>query len=88
MNEQSNEQYKPIDKEIINHPPHYTRSIECIDCIAAVVEHMHNEYAFLAGQVIKYLYRCTDKGHFTEDLLKAQWYMNRLADKATAPPKF
>lgn len=88
MNEQSNEQYKPIDKEIINHPPYYTRSVECIDCIAAVVEHMHNEYAFLAGQVIKYLYRCTDKGHFTEDLLKAQWYMNRLVDKATAPPKF
>lgn len=49
MNEQSNEQYKPIDKEIVNHPPHYTRSIECIDCIAAVVEHMHNECAFLAG---------------------------------------
>lgn len=49
---------------------------------------MHNECAFLAGQVIKYLYRCTDKGQFTEDLLKAQWYMNRLVDKVTAPPKF
>ena len=48
MNEVNN-----VVNDVVNHPSHYTRDIECIDCIKVIVEHLNGEEAFLAGQVIK-----------------------------------
>lgn len=70
-------------EDLINKPNHYrTGKVECIDCIASVVSLYNGEFAFLAGQVVKYLYRANSKGTFTQDLKKAQYYMNRLVKLA------
>lgn len=82
MNEVNN-----VVNDVVNHPSHYTRDIECIDCIKVIVEHLNGEEAFLVGQVVKYLYRCNDKGYFLQDLKKAQWYMNRLVDEISSKYK-
>lgn len=67
--------------DMVNHPPHYNKpgKIECIKCIEAITDGYSGQFAYLAGQVVKYLYRANDKGHFTQDIEKAKWYMDRLA---------
>lgn len=58
----------------IDHPAHYTgRDIgyECID----ITQHQ----TFLAGNVIKYLWRYKAKGHPDEDLRKARWYATKAS---------
>jgi hypothetical protein len=65
--------------DIINHPAHYTHSaIEPID----VIEEWG--LGFHLGQVIKYLARAGRKGPRLEDLLKAQFYLNRAVDNERA----
>lgn len=66
----------------VNHPSHYTAGgVECIDAIgAAICKYSHPIDAWLAGQVIKYLWRAPLKGKYAEDLKKAQFYLNRLVD--------
>lgn len=70
------------DKDMVNHPPHYTSSdakcskckhpIECID-VTRTME-------FVQGNAIKYLWRYKDKNGL-QDLLKAQWYLNDLIEQ-------
>lgn len=72
-----------IMPDMVNHPPHYTsskRGIECISAIYACVDGYkeHPTIAWLVGQVIKYLWRAPFKGHFSEDLRKAQFYMDEI----------
>lgn len=75
-------------EDLINKPNHYrTGKVECIDCIASVVSLYNGEFAFLAGQVVKYLYRANSKGTFVQDLKKAQYYMNRLVKLASKTNK-
>ena len=58
--------------DMVNHPPHYTQgSYEVI----SVIEDW--ELDFHLGSVVKYIARAKHKGHELEDLLKAQWYLNR-----------
>lgn len=66
----------------VNHPAHYTAgSIEVIDLIENVVGTMKDPVAaYLTGQALKYLCRWDKKGG-TEDLKKAEWYLNRLIRK-------
>nr|DAD57967.1 MAG TPA: nucelotide kinase [Caudoviricetes sp.] len=66
----------------VNHPSHYTAGgVECIDAIgAAICMYSYPIDAWLAGQVIKYLWRAPLKGKYAEDLKKAQFYLNRLVD--------
>ena len=62
----------------VDHPSHYNAGkIECID---AIKESMSPEQykGFLKGQVVKYLWRYEHKGKPTEDLKKAEWYLERL----------
>lgn len=74
--------------DMVNHPQHYkTGKIECIDCIASVVEMYDGEQAYDVGQVIKYLYRAPTKMNFMQDLKKAQWYLNRLIKIASKENK-
>ena len=52
-------------------PEHYTQGIECIDYITS------KNMSFLEGNVVKYVTRYRMKNGL-EDLLKAQWYLERL----------
>jgi hypothetical protein len=56
----------------VNHPSHYKYGgIETIDFIEA------KELGYNLGNVVKYITRSDHKGNRKEDLLKAQWYLNR-----------
>ena len=61
-----------MDKDIINHPPHYTAHPSGIECIQ-VTEHMN----FCLGNAVKYIWRADLKHDAIEDLKKAVWYVNR-----------
>ncbi len=52
-------------------PTHYRRHPSGIECIE-VTRHMN----FNIGNAIKYLWRYMDKGDPTENLKKAQWYID------------
>jgi hypothetical protein len=59
-------------QDTVNHPPHYkVGGIETIDFIEA------KKLAYNLGNVVKYITRAGHKGNRKEDLLKAQWYLNR-----------
>ena len=60
----------------VNNPTHYTGEVECIE---AIKSSMSNESfkGYLKGNIIKYIWRYERKNG-TEDLLKAEWYNNRL----------
>jgi hypothetical protein len=62
----------------VDHPSHYQGDIECIDAIASALN--KDEYiGFLKGNIIKYIWREEKKGHLN-DLLKAQWYLDKLCN--------
>ena len=64
--------YSTPKADNVNHPAHYkTGGIETIDFIEAKNLNYH------LGNVIKYITRADHKGNRKEDLLKAQWYLNR-----------
>lgn len=83
------EDEKPVyTPDTVNHPSHYTSGgIECIDAMKAMLggyeqEQMQTRYYwhFLAGQVLKYLWRWPLKESPLQDLKKAYWYLGRLID--------
>lgn len=57
--------------DFVNHPPHYLKHPEGIECIQ-VTRHM----SFNLGNAIKYIWRSPYKGENIEDLKKAIWYIN------------
>lgn len=67
-------------EDMVNHPAHYTSGgIECIDAIyAALCKYDDPIDAWLAGQVIKYVWRAPLKGKYKEDIRKAKFYLDRL----------
>ena len=68
-------------------PKHYTQGpIECIDAIDAMVGGRGRMDTYRA-MIVKYIWRCFDKGDTVTDLKKARWYINRLiaeVEKETA----
>lgn len=65
----------------VNHPAYYQsqRGIECIDAIMAMTGDMvDGDEAFLAGTIMKYIWRYQNKDNPIQDLEKAQWYLNKL----------
>lgn len=66
-----------VDKiDMVNSPPHYNEAgIECIDALAAALGDGFEFY--LQGNIMKYLWRYRYKNG-TEDLKKAQWYLDKL----------
>lgn len=56
----------------VNHPKHYTSHPSGVECIT-ITEHM----GFNLGNAMKYIWRADEKGNDLEDLMKAQWYLNR-----------
>lgn len=64
----------------VNHPSHYTTGgIECIEAIKASMTAMAFA-GYLKGNILKYLWRYEKKIAPVEDLLKAQWYLNKLIE--------
>lgn len=65
----------------VNHPEHYCYGgIETIEYIRAKLS--PDEYrGYMKGSVLKYLSRAGHKDDATQDLKKAQWYLNRLIEE-------
>lgn len=69
------------DKEMINHPPHYTvGKVECIDAIESATTCLQGIEAVCTANIIKYVWRWKFKNG-VEDLEKAKWYLNKLIEK-------
>ena len=68
-----------MKKDMVNQPPHYNQDkIECIDAIESATNSGFEFY--LQGVIIKYLWRYRYKGKPTEDLRKAEWYLQKLIE--------
>jgi hypothetical protein len=67
----------------VNSPSHYTKGrIEAIEVIEDVVAGAPEPVVgYLVGQCLKYLLRAWHKDQAGQDLLKAQWYLNRAIAK-------
>lgn len=67
------------EEDMVNNPPHYNKAgVECIDAIAAATGDGYEYY--LQGNIMKYLWRYRYKNG-TEDLKKAQWYLDKLVEE-------
>lgn len=67
--------YGPSEiKEVVQHPMHYNKGIECWDYIIS-----HN-MGFLEGNIVKYVTRYKTKNG-REDLLKAKEYLDKLLEQ-------
>lgn len=68
----------------MSNPYHYNHSgIEAIAAIEASMSEMEF-LGYLKGNTLKYLWRYQYKGHMTQDLEKALWYLTRLKTKVKA----
>lgn len=79
----ADEKYTPpasVKSDNVNHPDHYTTGkYECIDYIEDKLT--DDEFrGYIKGNVLKYLTRERHKNG-DEDILKAQFYLNRLCNK-------
>ena len=63
----------------VAHPKHYSGKVECIDCIESAVADLNGFEGFLAGNVIKYVFRFKRKNG-KEDLQKAEWYLRKIIE--------
>ena len=64
----------------VNKPVHYNQAgIECIEAIRAMTYTMDGTSAYMAGNVLKYMWRHEYKNGI-EDLQKAQVYLQWLID--------
>lgn len=71
-----------IDKEMVNHPLHYTSGkVECIDAIESATGDLTGIEAVCTANIIKYVWRWKLKNG-VEDLEKAKWYLNKLIEQA------
>ena len=63
----------------VNSPAHYAAQgdVECIDAMESMMT-TEEIIGYLRGNSFKYRWRCRDKNNAVKDLLKAQWYENRL----------
>lgn len=66
--------------DTVNKPVHYNQAaIECIEAIRAMTSTMDGTSAYMAGNVLKYVWRHEYKNGI-EDLQKAQVYLQWLID--------
>lgn len=69
--------YEP-EHDAVNHPNHYCKGgVECLDAIKAALGDKYE--GFLAGNVLKYVYRYPDKNG-VEDCKKARFYLDKLIE--------
>ena len=79
MEELMEQAHKIMDKDLVNHPPHYNNGkIECIEAIEAMLT--HEEFVgYLRGNSLKYRWRFRYKNG-VQDLDKADWYETKLKE--------
>jgi hypothetical protein len=66
------------ENDAVNHPNHYCKGgVECLDAIKAALGDKYE--GFLAGNVLKYIYRYPDKNG-VEDCEKARFYLDKLIE--------
>lgn len=64
--------------DAVNHPNHYCKGgVECLDAIKAALGDKYE--GFIAGNVLKYVYRYPDKNG-VEDCKKARFYLDKLIE--------
>ena len=66
----------------VNSPDHYNRNtVETIDLIRDSMEPQEFR-GYLKGNIFQYVSRCRDKDkeNPVKDLLKAEWYLNKLIE--------
>lgn len=69
---------KEPEHDTVNHPNHYCKGgVECLDAIKAALGDKYE--GFLAGNVLKYVYRYPDKNG-VEDCKKARFYLDKLIE--------
>lgn len=69
---------KVQNHDAVNHPNHYCKGgVECLDAIKAALGDKYE--GFLAGNVLKYVYRYPDKNGM-EDCKKARFYLDELIE--------
>jgi len=71
---------KPKDSSVIS-PKHYKEIVpgyEYMDMMVHMLKDFEGAEAHLMGQVYKYLMRYGKKDDKTQELKKAQWYLNYL----------
>lgn len=70
--------YPKVD--MVNKPTHYNSGkIECIEALDSATVNLQGIEAVCTANVIKYMWRWKQKNG-TEDLKKAQWYLNKLIE--------
>lgn len=71
----------PEPRDPVNHPHHYQgeNGIEAIDAICSALG-LEGTVEFCRGNALKYLLRAGKKGSFVEDIKKAAWYLNWIAE--------
>lgn len=70
--------FKAQNHDAVNHPNHYCKGgVECLDAIKADLGDKYE--GFLAGNVLKYVYRYPDKNG-VEDCKKARFYLDKLIE--------
>ena len=70
--------------DMVNSPPHYNKTIECIDAMKAMSDDatLPSSHAHYCWQTIfKYIWRHPYKGKPIEDLKKAEYYLKRLINE-------
>jgi hypothetical protein len=70
-----------LTQDVVEHPAHYTQGeVECIDALKSALG-QEGFKAYCRGACLKYLWR-TEHKNGVEDLLKCQWYLNRLIEES------
>lgn len=59
---------EPVKNDPVNHPSHYTK-------YAHEVIELTSKLNFTLGNAVKYILRAPFKGHYSEDMKKAVWYI-------------
>ena len=76
--EETNMENAEQKHDAVNHPNHYCKGgVECLDAIKAALGDKYE--GFLAGNVLKYVYRYPDKNG-VEDCKKARFYLDKLIE--------
>mgnify|MGYP003137990260 FL=1 len=79
MDDYYNKKLLTTKTDMVNSPPHYNKAgIECIEAISAATADGYEYY--LQGNIMKYVWRYRYKNG-TEDLKKAQWYLEKLVEE-------
>lgn len=75
-----------MTKDNVN-PSHYKQGkVECIEAIEAATINKKGLDAVCTANIIKYIWRCEQKGG-VEDLKKAKWYLEKMLAQYAEEPK-